>query len=567
MIPPLIEPGGPPGEVLVFESLKVEAGTEDWIVLHSVDIPQHIRQVEGEADFLILAPGLGVLCLEVKSHLSVARAADGMWRLGRDAPTVRSPFRQAAEAMQSLIRRVKHLPGLAGVPFVSAVCFPQCNFNVPAMEWESWQVLDERLLNERSLRDNLERVLRCARKRYAAAPTCRWFEDAKAEPTSDQCESLLRVLRGSFEVNRSPKARRQARDSELRRYTEEQFGALDALEDNQHVLLTGAAGTGKTLIALEAARREHLRGRRTLLCCYNRLLGDWLKGEAAPLAPTVEAGTLHSLMLRVAGVTVVDDPKFWSTELPDAAADALLSGHELCGAFEVLVIDEAQDLAAAPYLDVLDLLARGGLQGGRVLAFGDFARQALYECGGDPVGTIASRLATASRYNLGVNCRNRPRIGSLVSRMSSLGSVYREFRRPDDGVEPDVFFYEGHAHQLELLERELDRLRAEGFALDEIAVLSIQGAGAVLSLAEPWRGRIADAGARRPGRACASTTRLFKGLEAPAVVVTDVTDVSSAEAESLLYVAMSRPTDRLVMLADSRWQAQLWDLFWRRKEH
>jgi hypothetical protein len=44
----------------------------------------------------------------------------------------------------------------------------------------------------------------------------------------------------------------------------------------------------------------------------------------------------------------------------------------------MLVIDEAQDLLEDEYLDVLDLLVKGGLAGGRWAFFGDFERQAIY---------------------------------------------------------------------------------------------------------------------------------------------------------------------------------------------
>jgi len=46
---------------------------------------------------------------------------------------------------------------------------------------------------------------------------------------------------------------------------------------------------------------------------------------------------------------------------------------------DFLVIDEMQDIAREPFLDVLDLMVKGGLADGRVLIFGDFERQAIFE--------------------------------------------------------------------------------------------------------------------------------------------------------------------------------------------
>ncbi len=44
----------------------------------------------------------------------------------------------------------------------------------------------------------------------------------------------------------------------------------------------------------------------------------------------------------------------------------------------------------------------------------------------------------------------------------------------------------------------------------------------------------------------------FKGLEAPAVIVTDVTDLDDPDARSLLYVGCTRALHRLVILAHER---------------
>ncbi len=54
MVPPVIPASCPsPGEREIFTRLKDEPGTKDWIVLHSLDIANHLRQIAGEADFLM----------------------------------------------------------------------------------------------------------------------------------------------------------------------------------------------------------------------------------------------------------------------------------------------------------------------------------------------------------------------------------------------------------------------------------------------------------------------------------------------------------------------------------
>ena len=103
LIPPHYPPDTSPGEIVVFDKLR--ACPADWIVLHSLHIAEHVRQVEGEADFVVLIPGRGVLCLEVKGHLR-AEYKDGAWYLGTNAaPNYRGPFRQAEEAATASKRK------------------------------------------------------------------------------------------------------------------------------------------------------------------------------------------------------------------------------------------------------------------------------------------------------------------------------------------------------------------------------------------------------------------------------------------------------------------------------
>jgi hypothetical protein len=119
MIPPAISPTcSSGGEKEIFELLKEERGTQDWIVLHSLDIAHHLRQVAGEADFVVIVPSLGVLCLEVKACHSLRRR-DGLWYYGHDPKgDSRGPFKQASEAMHSLRRQVSRAdPALSRVPF------------------------------------------------------------------------------------------------------------------------------------------------------------------------------------------------------------------------------------------------------------------------------------------------------------------------------------------------------------------------------------------------------------------------------------------------------------------
>ena len=91
-------------------------------------------------------------------------------------------------------------------------------------------------------------------------------------------------------------------DLEIRQFTEQQFGALEKMDTNKRVIFDGPAGTGKTVLALEAARRGHAAGRRVLLMCFNNALAAWLREQAAGVA---EATTIDDYMVRAAASLMV----------------------------------------------------------------------------------------------------------------------------------------------------------------------------------------------------------------------------------------------------------------------
>ncbi len=112
MIPPYIsEDVKSRGEKQIFELFEKDPDTSDWIVLHSLGIAKHTQRTCGEIDFVVMAPKLGIFCLEVKSG-----EENGVWnftnRYGKTVKKNRSPFEQASDGMYSLIdflKKVKEL--------------------------------------------------------------------------------------------------------------------------------------------------------------------------------------------------------------------------------------------------------------------------------------------------------------------------------------------------------------------------------------------------------------------------------------------------------------------------
>jgi DNA polymerase III delta prime subunit len=454
--------------------------------------------------------------------------------------------------MHSVREHVSRLDAdLASVPYCSAVFFTRVDFALTSpAEWCDWQVVDRRMLALRPLREIVVTILKHARERVEASPSGGWLRTSEREPTAPQADRILRILRPQFEFYESPKSRRQDRQRELKKYTGDQLVALDHMEANDRVLFEGPAGSGKTLLAIEAARRSANGGRRTALICFNRLLGGWLRDSCEGAGERLWVGTLHSLLLNLAGIEPSATPAaaFWSSELPELAMQRVLESSS--SRFDTLILDEAQDLLLPGYLDILDLLLAGGLNLGRWRFFGDFATQAIYGSAvADPAGSLADRTGHFARYSLNENCRNTPRIAEAVSLMTG-SPRYSRILRPDNGVEPRTIVYRSPEDQIRRLAQALDGLRAEGFGNDEIVILSKNSAGAAEGLPEPWLRLLQPLGASDSRRIRAGTIHAFKGLEAAAVLVTDIDQVGDAADDSLLYVALSRATDRLTVFVD-----------------
>jgi DNA replication protein DnaC len=554
MIPAAIDPATPsPGERDAFQRLKSDPLAGDWTVIHSLYLPNHVRQISGELDFVLLIPEKGILCLEIKAAASISRR-EGLWFYGKEPKgDPRGPFLQASEGMHSLRQRVeKRLSTASKILFWSAVCLPYTSLDFKAEEWHRWQLIDSVAYRAQSLAASCLQVLDRASEFLREKETARWFDPEAGSPSKAECDEIARILRPDFEAYQSPKARRQQVSVELKRYTEEQFGALDAMTANPRVVFEGPAGTGKTLLAIESAQRAVSAGKRVLFVCFNRLLGSWLRRETDGLGESLVSGTLHSFMLQVAGLREApgDSASFWQEELPGLALERLLAA-EGPQPFDVLVVDEAQDLLDDRYLDVLDMSLKGGLASGEWRLFGDFERQAIYSDGAAVLGGFLSgRGHGAPVYRLRTNCRNKPRVATLVRVLSHLDPDYLRVLRPDDGVEPSFRFYVDDGSGPDALIAVLAELFEERYRGSDIVVLSPRASGSCAErvAAAPWRDRLRPMPRVGTGHIAYGTIHAFKGMEAPVVIVTDLDDVAGPAAEALLYISVTRPTERLVLL-------------------
>ena len=563
MLPSFCPFDSPEGEKEVFRMLKNDPACKDWIVLHSLDIAEHVRNAQGEADFVVLIPDQGIVVIEVKSHNSI-RYTDQGWWLGNKNEK-RGPFKQASEALHSIRKYLEQRNLSSSLPMVSAVIFTSAHFSDKSLEWHDWQVLDKQGLYARDISKNFLRIIRSARE-FFATKNLSWMRDG-IDASRERFISVSQVLRPRFEILASPSERRKQLQASLRQCTEQQFNILDSYSDNPRMLVTGLAGTGKTTLALEVVRREKVAAPNAIVgfFCFNRLLGSVLERECLPLGSGIRTGSFHSWMLALSGggnVKIEDrDSNFWNHQLPEICLNKLTAPGMPTGFLDLLVLDEAQDLFHKAYLDIFALLLKGGLTDGRWQIFGDFERQDIYSQGANPNKKNCKKTwffkdimrEKCALKTLSENCRNTQEISAAIQLHAHLKPGYTRVLREDTRHDPEVVFYQNNEDQITSVLKLIDAYLVEGFKASEIILLSpfrdeclarnLLNAG---KLPIPLKEFALD-----PTTLTFSTIHAFKGLESPVVIMTDInrlTNYEDYEDRDLLYVGMSRALHRLAIL-------------------
>ena len=560
MIPPNYSSKTPAGERDLFNKLRNDPDTTGWVVLHSLDIKKHMSKIEGELDMLILVPEMGVLCVEVKG-CDVSRH-EGKWIYPYET-SLEGPFKQVSRAMYSLR---KYLIGrdcsLSEILFFSAAIFTKVDFDEESPEWHPWQFINRRLFIRRPISFNISNILKRAHEHVKSRTgQYSWYHESASRPTEFQIRRMVNLLRNDFEYAVSPRNDMEQMEERIQHFTEEQFDGLDYLQDNSRIVFKGPAGTGKTFLAMEAARRAIAEGKSVLLLCYNNLLGDWLKSRTSGFmneSKLFRCGTLHSLLLDITGEKPVEaaSGEYWQKRLPLLAADVLLGDERKWPLHDMLIVDEAQDLITEEYLDVLDLLLKGGLAGGRWVLFGDFERQAIYlsEVGGgacQALENLAGRAPNHVNCTLRINCRNAEPIAETLTITSGLTPGYRRVLHDFAGSDVDPLFYSSGADQAILLGKAIDSLTGT-FKPREIVILSMRGDDASCARSASGNSSGISLAPIRKLRDYQTipfaSIHAFKGLEAAAVIITDIESLDDERSRALLYVGMSRARIRLYML-------------------
>lgn len=396
----------------VYAALQ-QALPADWTVLHGRRVvlpaePQRHdrvgrrRPIEGEADFAILAPGRGLLVLEVKGGQAIGRDGEGWF--SRDLTGQRHPIRDPGAQAQKVLHALKDFlrarrgfplhPDAArfgfGVALPDAVVAGDVGPELPRAF-----VLDA---------DDLGDLRRAVERLFDANGIAAAGLDARFPAF------VVDALAGPFHLVRPLAARLAEQEERLVALTDEQVRAFELLADHARVAVRGVAGSGKTLVAMAAAARLAASGQRTLFLCFNAPLRAHLAGHARGFP----VRTFHAHCLELAEraglrarIPAQPDQAFYEHEAPRLLAEALQRLPD--ERWDAVVVDEAQDFRASWWEPTRALLRDPAA--GTFICFLDPAQ--------DVYGGAPSAADGFVQARLDYNCRNTARIAAWAGRYAA----------------------------------------------------------------------------------------------------------------------------------------------------
>lgn len=496
---------------------------------------------DGECDFVVAHPDHGFLALEVKGGAVSYDPASDTWT-SRDrygSPhDIKNPARQAVESKHQILKKCQAHPewGYRRVGTSHGIIFP-----------------DAEAIPE-DLGADMPRNIVCFMEEFESDLRS-WIYDLMERETAgdyrvkplgpDGIGILTEILAHPFQLH--VPLHRIIEDDEkmIRTLTPLQFQILAGLADHRRVAISGSAGTGKTILAMEEAVRCSDAGERVLLTCYNNPLSWFMKKTLGELAG-LSVGNYHGFcdgLFRKAGIRLdrtKNDNTLFLEQYPKCLAQALAALPE--ERYDTIIIDEGQDFPPELLTSLEQALDPTGK--GKIRLFYDDNQDVYHN-----QGQYLEKLYEIP-FALTLNLRNTQKIHELARRFykgketSAIGP---------EGLEvtwiaaetPDEAQWALNDYIRQLVEKEC-------IPPSDIAVLiatrddkeKYSPDGKLAGLPYQFcNERFADGA---PLTIVMDSVKRFKGLESPVIVV--MLDNNLLASEEMLYVAFSRARSLLAVV-------------------
>jgi hypothetical protein len=518
---------------------------DDYVVLH--DVPVYYRSEErdrlhdGQLDFLVLHPDKGMVVIEVKGG-GISRDADtGKWWStsadGKDHE-IKDPFEQGKRYMYDVLDELKicKITSDYRYPAGHAVWFPDIDLGGRDMGISVH--LQDITLDSRDLAgaDQAVPVLmeRCLGKLPGKRPGKRGIE------------VLREHYAPSWRISVTLSAELAEEKRQILEATRSQYRVLSLLERFSRVLVCGCAGSGKTYLAIEKARRLAESDRRVLIVCFNKRLAEWGRAQI-PDGLSIDFLHFHGLCSdigRKVGLPLpAPDPTadladYFQYELPDFMMEALC---ETDFRYDAVIVDEGQDFDSAWWLPLEELLSNPRRDPFYIF-YDD--NQVLYSRKIDfPIAEPPLLLTE--------NCRNTQSIHELSIQFYDSRNEIEPMCIGPDGRSPEWIRIAEGEDEVTIVGRAIGTLiRDQQIEADDITILTPRSQEkSIWEEGTKLYGCTISWGERDKKKIQCSTIHSFKGLESPVVILTELRGISIEERRELFYVGLSRANHHLLIVS------------------
>jgi len=515
---------------------------DNWVVICNVSwaLKNDLGAVrDGQSDFVVLAPGLGLAVVEVKGSKLVRVDENGIWhrsifdsrgRKVAEKVVNPPPPEQACGNLHTLAKVVKEKLRLDSFPGLHAwlVVYPNGSVEGTADTYDDSTIVTKSRMHQ--LGGAIRTALSAKGGEGAGKKFTQDFVDRAAKILTNQ---RFRIIAVDTELDV------QEDEKNIDELTRQQFAALRGAFELPRVAIIGPAGSGKTLLAIWKLSALLEEGKKAIFVCFNKPLAEHLRIAHPDMANAIVS--VDSLFWRIVDdQTGASGKDFFTRVLPERVERVVYSLKD-DDKFDAIIVDEGQDFGDERIIALFQLLKDS--DSSHWLYFAD-SKQDLYGRGTDET------LGAEVTFRLYHNCRNTERVNAATNKVCT-GDV-----KPMPGV------VSGEIPQVSICK--VDYMAQKAWSL--VHELSANGGAVILSpfkLKNSCMDSIRKAHGLdltedisklgQPGFVYFSTIKSFKGLEARHVVLVhaDKSGVNPALEAEDLYVAFTRATARLDVVTDN----------------
>lgn len=505
------------GEMEVFKALK--SLPEEYVVFHSVHWNKRNKRgdiVWGESDFTVFHPKRGLLVIEVKS--GGIQHFEGKWKqmntLTNEEYPMKDPMVQAERSKYTFADLISKIGDEGGNTYwvEAAVWFPSVETGETIGALPPAYGVENVLL-----KGDLNRTQISIEKLF---DYYNMYE--KLYYDKEDAEYVLKILSPQFDAIPSMAGNIIEQDHYFNRMTLEQGFLIDYLEEQRHAVIQGGAGTGKTMLAIEKARRLP-KDENILFLCFNKYLLAFLKDKYAPELLNVDFYNLPSLVCSKMNIS-------------DAGGDVGISDYlnkfdKYGWSYKHILIDEGQDFTDE-HLELMSAISE--LQDGCFYVFYDKNQRVQQRQSLDWANSVECRLV------LSCNCRNTKNIATTSNKAIGIEKI--KMRREIDGQKPSFYITKDQEHLLVKMAEIIRKYTDNGVLKKQITILTVKTEETSVLSGINNIGTYHITSNNKDNGIFFTSARKFKGLESDVIIMVDVDQYTFENDESrrVFYVGTSR---------------------------